>query len=96
MLPGTVKPPKRYDDKEIGARIRKARRTKTRLSTEAFAPLVHIGAEALYKKERGDAPFYLEELNRICERLEAPYLFPFLEWGEALLVERLLRDQSLR
>jgi transcriptional regulator with XRE-family HTH domain len=91
MLSATVKPPKRFDSKVIGARIAAARKAKG-WSTEVLAARVHLSADALYKKQRGAAPFFFDELSRICDELGAPRLFPFLEWSEALLVERLLRD----
>ena len=90
-LPVSMTPPKpaRFDQKTVGRRIRDARRTAG-YTAEQLGAKVGIGPDAMLKKEKGVAPFFLDELSRICDLLDAPRLFPFLEWDAARLVDRLL------
>lgn len=83
----------RFDPKEIGARVKKARKLRG-LSTEKLAEKARIGVDSLYKKQRGEQPFYFEELSRVCEALNAPTLFPFLEWDAARMVDKQLGRDS--
>lgn len=87
-----VKTP-RFDNRLIGRRIREAREAKG-LTTETLATASRIGVDSLYKKQRGVAPWYFDELHRVCEVLNAPRYFPILDWNESLLVERLLRESN--
>lgn len=79
----------RFDPAEIGRRLRKARRD-AHLSMAELGRRVGLSEDALRKKEKGENPFYLDEISRICEELDAPTLFPFMEWGEAKLADKLL------
>jgi transcriptional regulator with XRE-family HTH domain len=87
MTPAT-KPP-RFDRVRIGKRVSEARKA-AKLTTEELAAKAGIGADSLYKKQRGDQPWYFDELSRVCEILEAPSLFPFLDWETAHAVDKLL------
>lgn len=82
-------PEMRFDPRAIGKRMRKARE-KAGLSQAKLAKRVNLTEDALRKKEKGENPFYLDEISRICEVLRAPSLFPFMEWGEAALADKLL------
>ncbi len=93
ILYGVQRPEKRFDDKVIGARVKRAR-LKKKWSTETLATKTGIGVDSLYKKQRGETPFSFDELHRIGEALEAPRLFPILDWTVAHLVERLLPDEK--
>lgn len=79
----------RFDQATIGRRVRE-RRKKKRLSAAALGELVGIDESAMLKKEKGKAPFFFDELARICDRLEAPTLFPILDWDTAWMVDRYL------
>jgi transcriptional regulator with XRE-family HTH domain len=88
-----VKTP-RFDPVEVPARLRKARESHG-LSRPALLKRLKSGGlvmeeDTLRKKEAGENPFYLDEIRRICDALEAPSLFPFMEWGEAKLADKLL------
>lgn len=80
----------RFDPRVIGKRVRDARTDRAHLTTEQLAGKAGIGIDSLYKKQRGVQPFYLEELSRVCDVLETPSLFPFLEWEVAVLVDKML------
>ncbi len=79
----------RFDPAEIGRRMRKARQA-AHLSMAKLGKRVAMSADTLRKKETGANPFYLDEISRICDVLDAPTLFPFMEWGEAKLADKLL------
>lgn len=83
----STKKPARFDPAEIGERVKKARRKKG-LSTEALAAQVGIGKDSLYKKQKGTQPWYMDEVSRIAELLEAPPGWPFIDWDAATLLER--------
>ena len=72
-----AKPEMRFDPKIIGRRMRKARE-QAGLSRVKLGERVNLTEDALRKKEKGDNPFYLDEISRICEALRAPSLFPFM------------------
>jgi transcriptional regulator with XRE-family HTH domain len=79
----------RFDQVTIGQRIR-AKRDELGYSARSLGELVGIDESSMLKKEKGVAPFYFVELTRICDLLQAPTLFPILDWDAAWLVERLL------
>ncbi len=82
-------PTPRFDPAEIGRRMRRARQA-AHLSMARLGKKVGLSEDALRKKEKGENPFYLEEISRICDELDAPSLFPFMEWGEARLADKML------
>jgi transcriptional regulator with XRE-family HTH domain len=88
-MPTKPHKPPRFDQKVIAARIR-AERKRHGLSAEDLAEQAKIGVESLYKKERGEQPFYMDEITRICDVLETPSLFPFLDLDAARLADKLL------
>lgn len=67
--------------------MRWARRHR-RLTIERLARAAGLGTDTLRKKEKGVNPFYLEEISRLCDILDAPSIFPFLDWGEARTLDR--------
>jgi transcriptional regulator with XRE-family HTH domain len=79
----------RFDQKIIGKRIRDKRREQG-YSAASLGKRVGIDESAMLKKEKGVAPFFFDELTRICDVLAAPRLFPVLEWDVAWLLERML------
>lgn len=79
----------RFDQKTIGDRMRRAREAAG-LSRAALGSQVGLTDDSLRKKEKGVNPFYFDELSRICDLLDAPSLFPILEWGEAFLADKVL------
>jgi hypothetical protein len=85
----------RFSAQTIGQRIKDARRHRVKppLSTEKLAERAKIGVDSLYKKQRGEQPWYMDEVSRVCEVLDAPYGFPFIEWGEARMLEDLLHNR---
>jgi hypothetical protein len=94
-LPRQANPP-RFDQVTIGRRMRKAREMKhlSRLKLIAKAG-IGMTEDQLRHKESGKNPFYMRDLSSLCDALEAPSLFPFMEWGEAKLADKLLgRDIS--
>lgn len=91
-----MKPPRppRFDQKTIGARMRKAREDAG-FSRVKLGEKIGMEEDTLRKKESGENPFYLSELSDICDLLAAPSLFPFMDWGEAKLADKLLgREQN--
>jgi transcriptional regulator with XRE-family HTH domain len=92
VMPPPVPRP-RFDQETIGRRIRDARKAKG-YSAAGLGALVGIDESAMLKKEKGKAPFFFNELSRICDILEAPRLFPCLEWDVAWLVERMLPPEK--
>ena len=84
----------RFDAEQIGGRLRWARKERLKLSMAKLAPRIGMTEDQLRKKEKGINPFYLNEISQICELLKAPSLFPFMDWGEAKLADKLLgRDE---
>lgn len=90
---GATKKPQRFDPAEIGGRVRKERR-KRGLSTEKLAERVAIGADSLYKKQRGVQPWGMDEVSRIAEAFDAPPGWPFIDWDAATMLERQLGRRS--
>jgi transcriptional regulator with XRE-family HTH domain len=78
----------RFDQVTIGLRIREKRAEKG-YSAASLGEKVGIGEDAMLKKEKGVAPFFFDELARICDILEAPRLYPILPWDIAWFVERM-------
>lgn len=97
VVPPAPSKPRRFDQAQIGRRIRAARKLRGYTSAQslgaAMTPVVE--ESTMLKKEKGVAPFTFEELSDICDILNAPTLFPFLDWDVAWLVERML-PPSLR
>jgi transcriptional regulator with XRE-family HTH domain len=91
MLRRTVSksPALSFDRKTVGQRVKAARKAK-KWSTEKLAEETGIGVEALYKKQRGAAPFDLDELPLIRDALEAPGLFPLLDLEQAEWMDKML------
>lgn len=87
-----VKPP-RFDALTISARMRWGREHRD-FTLESLGERVGMAADTLRKKEKGENPFYLDEIARICDVLDAPSLFPFMDWGEAKLADKLLGRES--
>lgn len=81
-------PQPRFDAVKIGARMREARKQAGFEAVGDFAAKINVGKDAWYRKEQGNSPFTTEELNRACDFLNAPSLFPFLTWEEAVTVDR--------
>jgi transcriptional regulator with XRE-family HTH domain len=81
--------PSRFDQATIGDRMRRAREAAG-LSRAKLCRQIGMEEDTLRKKEKGENPFYFAELARICDILEAPTLFPIMEWGEASLADKLL------
>jgi transcriptional regulator with XRE-family HTH domain len=84
-----VKTPRRFDPETIAARMRWGREHRG-FTLESLGERVGLAADTLRKKEKAENPFYLDEIARICDVLEAPTLFPFMDWGEAKLADKLL------
>jgi transcriptional regulator with XRE-family HTH domain len=96
MIPFQMATPgrgRRFDQAVIGQRIREARKSRG-YTAESLGEAVGIGPDAMLKKEQGNAPIFMDELTRICDLLDAPRLFPFLDWDAARLVDRLLEDEG--
>jgi transcriptional regulator with XRE-family HTH domain len=83
-----VKTP-RFAPDEVSRRLRRARED-AEMTQAALAKRVGMSTDQLRKKEKGENPYYLDEIAKICDVLEAPSLFPFMEWGEAKLADKLL------
>lgn len=83
-------PSPRFDREEVGKRIRQARKDRGFPSAQKFAAKLGIGWSAYYKKEQGRSPFDLDELNRICDLLDAPSLFPFVDWEKGRTLDEIL------
>jgi transcriptional regulator with XRE-family HTH domain len=85
----------RFDQVTIGKRMRAARDAKG-WSRAEFIRRAGIAMEedTLRKKEKGENPFYFAELSAFCDALEAPALFPIMDWGEARLADKLLGLQT--
>lgn len=79
----------RFDPQEVARRLRKAREDAD-LTQAELAKRVGMSEDQLRKKETGTNPYYLDEIARICDELDAPSLFPWMEWGEARLADKLL------
>ena len=79
----------RFDSAKVPQRMRWAREHRG-LSRPKLAKRVGMSKDQLRKKEDGTNPFYLGEIRKICDVLEAPYLYPFLEWEAARLADKLL------
>lgn len=90
MAMASAHPPLRFDPEIVVARIREARETRAKMSRTELAAAAGMPRWALYKKERGTAPFSLEEISRLSDALGAPRLFPFLDWDTASAVQRML------
>lgn len=89
MTPRAQPKPQRFDPKVIAARVRTAREAHD-MTAKELAAAIGIGKDALFKKEKAENPFYLDELSRIADALNAPSLWPFLEWDAAGLADKLL------
>jgi transcriptional regulator with XRE-family HTH domain len=87
-VPPPQRPP-RFDQVTIGDRMRRAREAAG-LSRPALCAKIGMAEDTLRKKESGENPFYFPELTRICDELDAPSLFPIMDWGEARLADKLL------
>ena len=88
LLPVPAK--NRFSQKLIASRIKSAR-ADAGFNAKEMAAKAGIEQWSYYKKESGDAPFRLEEIERVCDQLpRCPSLFPFLDWDAAVLADRLL------
>jgi transcriptional regulator with XRE-family HTH domain len=81
--------PGRYDEAVIAQRIARARAARG-LTKQGLAAKAGIELWSYTKKEKGKLSFHVEELARVCEALDAPSTFPFLEWDRAALADRVL------
>lgn len=81
----------RFDAPRFAERIKWAREYRG-YTQEALAKMLKTKMEAdtYRKKEDGTNPFRLEELQEICDALQAPYHFPLLDWEAARLADKLL------
>lgn len=82
----------RFDPEEIGRRVRAARLAHDNMTSEKLGDLIGMAANTLAHKEVGTSPFFLGELSRIADALDAPPLWPFLDWEAAQLLARVMRD----
>lgn len=95
-LPGVPPPKHRFEPAIIADRIRRAREAAG-MSRKEMAANADIPRWAYYKKEKGDAPFYLDEIERVCDALPGcGSLFPFLDWDAAILADRMLNRSNPR
>ncbi len=83
--------PRRFPTRsEIAARVKLARESVSpKMTRKDLAARANVPVWAYYKKEKGKAPFTTDELSRIADALNAPYLWPMVTWREGFLLERM-------
>lgn len=83
--------PRRFPTRQqIADRIREAREAvKPAMTRKDLAVQAKIPVWAYYKKEKGRSPFDTDELSRVADALDAPFLWPLVTWREGMLLERM-------